>query len=432
MTGDREFDSRLSVDDLLKATRADVVEMARPRSEQGVRIAGNAGGLGEGSGGKAKTKKHVVGLDDTPAFRRSPSRTVAAHGAISNSSGGMASGDVERRLSSSTDIKASRFAVARGEGVAAPHVSDGYGLEGEDGGGKGIVGGGRCSLPVGSKGQAMEAAAIDTEEDAPSPEEAKLRVIAAAMRVVAVALSALSSVPGSATMTNADGDEGEEDVRGSKAWPSSRATDEATSGRRENSGESRMQSSTPAPAGADLADERESKEVGASLEGSSATARPLRDNYTIVENSGFPDPTGEAEGLPSAAQSQYENTVQAEVKATAMGSVGAAGASIGAVDGARNHVQNGARNDATSETAAEMVGGGAGPPRSFGSELARRAGTPTVDAIGGDVHLVAVIASKRSLTRLLHFVDLVSTDVFIPCVQARGRFWPLSGDRLAL
>lgn len=48
-----------------------------------------------------------------------------------------------------------------------------------------------------------------------------------------------------------------------------------------------------------------------------------------------------------------------------------------------------------------------GTTAAFGRELTRAAGTPTVDAIGGDVHLVALVGSKRSLTRLLHFVDLV-------------------------
>lgn len=43
-----------------------------------------------------------------------------------------------------------------------------------------------------------------------------------------------------------------------------------------------------------------------------------------------------------------------------------------------------------------------------GDALWRIAGTPTLDAISGDVHLVALVADKRSLTRLLHFVDLVS------------------------
>lgn len=57
-----------------------------------------------------------------------------------------------------------------------------------------------------------------------------------------------------------------------------------------------------------------------------------------------------------------------------------------------------------------------GAATAYGRELARAAGTPTVDAIDGDVHLVALVAGKRSLTRLLHFVDLVSVLCVCVCV----------------
>lgn len=59
----------------------------------------------------------------------------------------------------------------------------------------------------------------------------------------------------------------------------------------------------------------------------------------------------------------------------------------------------------------------------FGGELARVAGTPTVDAIGGDIHLVAVVAGKRSLTRLLHFVDLVRAEGLMGFEGHRLKGW---------
>ena len=68
---------------------------------------------------------------------------------------------------------------------------------------------------------------------------------------------------------------------------------------------------------------------------------------------------------------------------------------VGAVADGQSDEAGGRRASATKNAA------------SYGRKLTRTAGTPTVDAIGGDVHLVAVVAGKRSLTRLLHFVDLV-------------------------
>lgn len=59
-------------------------------------------------------------------------------------------------------------------------------------------------------------------------------------------------------------------------------------------------------------------------------------------------------------------------------------------------------------TSEETGRGKSGVGVGVGDALWRVAGTPTLDAVSGDVHLVALVAGKRSLTRLLHFVDLVS------------------------
>lgn len=222
--------------------------------------------------------------------------------------------------------------------------------------------------------------------------EARLRVISAAMHAVLAALSALSALPESGggglqggVTANSHGGEDLEGAAASSAVcdGSTSLGDEATmgvgdphaddcGGRAQSHNGSVASASAVAVAAASVPPP--GARNGASVAAKNAGPQHSRAESVVVDQASPHNSKGEegmGQGAPASA-------------GTPAGLSGAA-------------------------AAPEVVGVGAAAAAAavYGRELARAAGTPTVDAIGGDVHLVATVAGKRSLTRLLHFVDLV-------------------------
>lgn len=392
----RGFDSRLSVEDLLKATGASVIPLARPRSLGLTSTAGGGSGGpiakapmlswfsstatiptggfpsgaadagGRGSGGDANGGASFRGelyprcvaedADDEQGRRQ------AREGDVFEPSAAAAAAAAAERMGVDLGIKPGTDITRRSSGGSS---NDGGLLDGGGGGGSDATG---ASPGAGASG---------------NPEvEARLRVISAAMHAVSAALSALSALP--------------------------------------KSGGGGFQGGVTA-----------NSHGGGNLEGAAASAVVCDGNASLGDGAimGVREP--DANDCGGQAQSHNGSVASASAVAVAAASV--------PPHSARDDASVEAKNDGPQHSRAESVvvdqaspksskgeeamrqgsgvsravaapevgGAGAAAAAVYGRELARAAGTPTVDAIGGDVHLVATVAGKRSLTRLLHFVDLV-------------------------
>lgn len=171
--------------------------------------------------------------------------------------------------------------------------------------------------------------------------------------------------------------------------------------------------------------------IGAVKESSASRANyvvvPQGEGRTTVsewrDGGGGPGARGLVQDVTNvAARTESGSEKRAEDATAVKSSASEAAAPIGEMNDLRTSVGNGTKNDAAvaamvgAEVAARMA-----PAGNFGRVLARAVGTPTVDAISGDVHLVAVVGGKRSLTRLLHFVDLVSDHGFFGSTSFESR-----------
>lgn len=390
------------MDDLLKGTGADVINFARPK-RQNIGDFSASDGVSPGFGGGGNGD--VLFLEDAPAFMSSPaSAATAACSAIATSGASSIGLDGAPRIPVG---EAKPSAVGGVLPLQLEEDAQPQALGAQIGSKKESVDCGWCSPPLAEDQAAGGATVVDTSADA-SAAEAKLRVVAAAMRTVAVALSALS---GARATGSTDGEQqGEkklEDVGGTAVTgakdPPPLVSGEATA------------SSVGWRSGGELVGARADDERGTargSLASSASDVAILQGGSRMAvfergESGNDPGARGAVQHTTDVApQEGNEGETEAE-DAAAVGSAAAEAA-----------VPVGAENDGV---VAAMVGTGvaegATPGGSFGGELARAAGTPTVDAISGDVHLVAVVAGKRSLTRLLHFVDLVSDGGF------RGLSW---------
>ncbi|CAN0094218.1 unnamed protein product [Scytosiphon promiscuus] len=405
--GLRGFDSRLSVRDLLKATGASVIPLAKPRSrgggyEQGGIIAtgGSTGGGGGGGGTGAKAPMlswyssaatiptnglpsavnardcTPEGRDDEPA---QPQRDPEEQGLGTANAAFIGERD-DAGTKEGTEIK------TNGDGAQSSSSSSNGGGDAD----------GR---------NAAEGGVADSSEG-----EAKLRVISAAMHAVSVALSALSTLQdghGGGGGTDSSGGDVQSPADGGSNDGSGRIFERPVlSSKPGTLREGGTAGAEDGGGGGDRAGLRNPSQIGDGAESATETTSRLQavgrgtaaataDNdlreVTAADRT-YPidgDDTSSAGGLGRSPRG--DNAAAAGV---------AAAAHTGAIVGVAAEA---ALPDVVESKGAAAAEGGEG----YGRELARAAGTPTVDAIGGDVHLVAIVAGKRSLTRLLHFVDLV-------------------------
>ncbi|CAM9318210.1 unnamed protein product [Ectocarpus sp. 12 AP-2014] len=257
-------------------------------------------------------------------------------------------------------------------------------------GGSGNGGG----LLVGGGGGGSDAPGASAGAGAPgNPEvEARLRVISAAMHAVSAALSALSALPESGgggglqggVATNSHGGGNLEGAVASAA-----VCDGSTS---LGDGDTMAIGDPHADDCVGRAQSHNGSVAGAravSVAAASAPPPGARDAASVAAKNAGPQHS-RAESVVEDQASRHNSKGEEGMRQGAPASAGTPAGVSGAV------------------AAPEVGGAGAAAAAAvYGRELARAAGTPTVDAIGGDVHLVATVAGKRSLTRLLHFVDLV-------------------------
>ncbi|CAM9428464.1 unnamed protein product, partial [Sphacelaria rigidula] len=400
------FDSQLSVDDLLRATRADVIDFARPKMQSNGFSGrkGAPGGLASGRG----YDEGVVPLENAPSDIRSPFSAATVKGTAYGANGVSSSGldgwprnpveaaspitgpctgeDLQSRIEMQSQISG----IAAG--IDTESIDSGRQTE-------------RERVKRGPYADADHTAAIDTgslyadadhtatagiESSAESSTtETKLRVIAAAMRTVAAALSALPS----ADPQNKNSTEKVQKKKDREIY----VTDNGSSKDRPSLG-----SGDPEISSLSLHGSGEPMQAGRTdgRDGSFSGLSPAAYVTSVGANNLMHD------GRTPAAE--YEGVLKTEA-ATAVESAPAT-ASIGETNGLRTGAEEMAEtNEVTATTKGGTGAGGSAATAAgkFGEGLTRAAGTPTVDAIGGDVHLVAVVGGKRSLTRLLHFVDLV-------------------------
>ncbi|CAM9410412.1 unnamed protein product [Ectocarpus fasciculatus] len=406
--GRRGFDSRLSVEDLLKATGASVIPLARPRSLGLTRTAGGGGG---GPIAKAPMLSWYSSTASIPTggFPSGAADAGGGYGSGGDANGGSSFGDGYPRYvaedvhdeqgrpqAREDDVfepsaaAAAAAAAERMEGVDLG-ISSGADITRRSSGGSSDGGGG---LHVGGGGGGGDAAGAAAGAGAAgNPEvEARLLVISAAMHAVSAALSALSSLPesggggfqGGVTASNHGGG----NLEGAAA--SAAVCDGSTS-----LGDGAIMGAGD-PNANDCGERAQSHNGGVASAGAAdvaAASEPPRsarnDASVAVKNGGTQHSRAESVVADQASpnSSGGEEGMRQGALAPAVTPTGVSGAVAAPEVGG-----------------AEAVVAAAGV---YGRELARAAGTPTVDAIGGDVHLVATVAGKRSLTRLLHFVDLV-------------------------
>eukprot|EP00903_Cladosiphon_okamuranus_P019713 g18115.t1 len=355
--GLRGFDSRLSLRDLLKATGASVIPLARPR-----RLGDGGDGAKANNGGATAAKAPMLSWFSsstatipTSGFPTSVNLREEAGGdaIVAASFPGPGSyrhlADEEGATRGADDegfeSTAAAAAAARTEGIVwgiDPGRNGGSSSRSKSSKGSGSNG----SSLLGGGGGGGDPAGMEAAGD---PEaEATFRLISAAMQAVSAALSAIS------TLQDGGGSDRGEYAEGPALSPEP-GTDAGTKGA--DGGEpSRGR------------ENHQSNAAGAIVFSTAALANAEE----------------------SAADRSFLNTAND----TFHGGLGAD----------REGQHGSAQAAAVTRTEAVLD---ASQPAPYGQELARVAGTPTVDAIGGDVHLVAIVAGKRSLTRLLHFVDLV-------------------------
>ena len=325
------------------------------------------------SGGFPASVREEVGGDDAAAV------VAASFADAGDYRHHVADGEGDERRAGDGGLfeSAAAAAAARMEGIV---VGIDAGRNGDSGSGNGDLGGGNGgSSLLGGGGGGSDSAG--PSEAAGDPEaEARFRLISAAMHAVSAALSALS------TLQDADGgvgSDGGEDVR-DMAPLSELGTGAGTTGA--GSGE---------PSGG-------REKCLANVDGAFDS---LADAPAAVAATSKPRVNGRDASPVAARTSITANAREESAADRSSPNAEYNGHRGGRPAGDREGVLIGAPV-AAAATRAEAVAGAA-QPAPYGQELARAAGTPTVDAIGGDVHLVAIVAGKRSLTRLLHFVDLV-------------------------
>lgn len=363
--------------DLLKATGASVIPLAKPRSRGSYEQGGIIATGGSGTASKAPMLSWY-----------SSSATIPTNGFPSGVNARESTPDDEQaQLQKGPEDQSQSLGTAlRGEITSDAGTNQGSTEIRTNGGG--------------SSGGDADGREGGASEDA-SEVELKLRVISAAMHAVSVALSALSTLQdghdGGGGDTQGTIDDGANDGSGGRGFENPvLLSDTGSSGNRGTA------SSGDYGGGGGRPDFRNTFEAG----DDSATATPSHPQ--VIDQDAVPvaatttavtDRRGEESAAdrfsppdgddPRTAGALEGNPAQSDSESAAAVPAGTnveAAAAVGAPD--------------MMESKAEGVGG-------YGRELARAAGTPTVDAIGGDVHLVAIVAGKRSLTRLLHFVDLV-------------------------
>ena len=522
------FDSRLALTDLLKATGASIIPLARPRkAENG---SGREGLSTNGAGALAPTLSwdYSSTAVAAPCASAVPAAAAAtpASGASAfvapASSSTAATSSASAASASTSDIDDSVTAAnAATSGFDLPETSDapsaGDHLNDDRQTSEGALtssptagvdihaGAGNRSLGVGAVRAAVPPTRLaKAGGDAETEQaEARLRVVSAAMRTVSAALSALS-------VLRDDGECVESDIashgvgvsfsEGSKGrgWDRDRDGDGAGGGDRKGNEQGAVVPSEALSSlgegitgvsagtgrvlggngsGASVRDRTEgSKETGIAASAAAANAAANADagSLTLIEHNDNLDVTAaevsarSAEGLGVAAaavatgqtfptkgsntsQNRRQNSPPAQAQAVQIdessgryrlsrritdprsreeeralrdgddseappgGRVGEGTATVAAEVAAPPVIAATAAGHtrtvgAVAEVQSDEVEGrssAAKTPGAYGRKLTRTAGTPTVDAIGGDVHLVAVVAGKRSLTRLLHFVDLV-------------------------
>lgn len=246
---------------------------------------------------------------------------------------------------------------------------------------------------------------VAVEDEVRAEAESSLRVISAAMRVVTVVLSALAAFDGENERLRRSAGRGALPDGGLSVLPDNGGGDTSSSsgtGVGPVLGEEGMvgagaASSTELPAARRRRTEDRS---GPGTVQKAADGGNARDKSSGVAVDGV-DAAFSRVGRDEP--SQEDGAV-----ATQSGIDGAREAPIPVTPANDGPVGDSSAGDTRSTVGAVTEMRSVGGATAYGRELARAAGTPTVDAIGGDVHLVALVAGKRSLTRLLHFVDLVS------------------------
>lgn len=524
----RGFDSRLSLADLLKATGASVIPLARPRKAQnGASREGlSASGAGEtvptlswdsSSAATAAPPAALAASAPTTASalaapataNASPASTTPASAAFYSVYGSAGPGDngAAAAAVSGLDFAGSGDASSvggqrddNGREAGASTVPSNAGVDTETGSGGDTTS--SSSPSAGAAPVTMAATgAGEMEAEVQAGAEARLRVISAAMRTVSAALSALSALrddsywvgsgKGGRSVEVGDGGEnGDWFGDGDRSGEGREQGEVMSSGGFPSFGDGSPSAGAGAGAAERFGGSGDGASVGGREEGvgevgidvaadaaATADAAPTAGATDAIEHNENPDvtvveafgPSTEGPGVAAAAATATDQTVsaggsiaseierearrQSQVSTPAQAQAalvnksksrgryrprwGSAGPESGGTERARSggddsetppggKVGEGAAASAAAAAAATVTagrtrtvgavadsdeaGGWASATKkaaSYGRKLTRTAGTPTVDAIGGDVHLVAVVAGKRSLTRLLHFVDLV-------------------------
>lgn len=373
--------------DLLKVTGASVIPLAKPRSRAGYEQGGiiATGGGTTGTGAEAKTPMlSWYSSSATIPTNVFPSSVSAKEGTLDGPNDGQAEDPEDEGLET-----AEAAALRRGKSDAGTSPTTEIRTNGNGGRSSNNDGG-----DVDGKETAEGASAVGSEA------EAKLRVISAAMHAVSVALSALSTLQGGHGDGSGDVEsaiDDESDNAGGRSITSPILSSKPSS------------SGNGGPAGAGDGDGDRSDLRGTLKNGAGADSTTPTTSHP---------PATDQDAVPAAATTignDWREEAAVDGPSPIDGDDPSAAGGRGSVRG--DEAAAAAAAVAMAPTSADVGGAvaatdvierkGATGVKGYGRELARAAGTPTVDAIGGDVHLVAIVAGKRSLTRLLHFVDLV-------------------------
>lgn len=403
----RGFHSRLSVDDLLEATGAKIVAFARPRQRNGAELAAASSGskalpvaaaaaTAEAAAMDRKTgqvEDAPVSLTNAPTLSR-PVSVPFALGSISENVRGAPSVGEENRSEGREESDDHVHGANTAHRKRAPDVENETSL----------------TATAAEKSRSWERQGptdgkVAVKDEVRAEAESSLRVISAAMRVVTVVLSALAACDGENERLRRSAGRGALPDGGLAVFPDNCGDDNSNSsgaGVGPILGEEGMAgagaaSSTELPA---ARRRRTENRNGPGMVQKAADGGNTRDKSSGAA----------VDGVDAAFSSVRldEPSQEDGAVATQSGIDGAREAPIPVTPVNDDPVDDSSAGDTRRTVGAVTEMRSVGGATAYGRELARAAGTPTVDAIGGDVHLVALVAGKRSLTRLLHFVDLVS------------------------
>ena len=386
----RGFHSRLSVYDLVKATAASVIFLARPRLSD--TIGADIASLTSDSASAAPA---LDSASSTITSTVTKSQPVMGGSSASTLTDACLRENVHLRCGTGSppgEQKSSPRAGSVGEvdclGTVSATGSSGVLLDGRARMGS--------EMEVGER--AKEFATVDPA--GPGKIEARLRVVAAAMQAVVAALSAVSVL-----LEGVDGPGGGEKRDGDREDRGRAPSLEISHDRWSDVGAIDAIDARVGPRGSRLqngAEEDPPTALGVSDPGNDGRGGGYLSATADVADVGVASMSATRGGVNDFNLRGYWQGEQGQSERE----TSRAATEASPVKGS-GVVLNQTEIKALSEVTAHSGSGGISSSSS-GDAIWRAAGTPTLDAIGGDVHLVALVAGKRSLTRLLHFVDLVS------------------------